>query len=119
VVGQAEHEVARESSRGQQDDPPRPFQAACIDHAIENQQEPQTGVGQGRGEGRGVDEVLDGLLLKEIASEMPDQAGDADCDRAPADRQADPAGKPLPPTDRPGPFPTLQRRFGAAQRDRY
>ena len=59
VVGQAEHEVAHEAARRQQDDPPSPLHAAVIDHAIEDEQEPEPRVSQGRGEGCRVDQVLE------------------------------------------------------------
>ena len=97
MVGQTEHEVAHEAARRQQDDPASPFHAAVIDHAIEDEQEPEPRVSQRRREGRRVDQVLERDFLKEAAIQVPEQAGDSDRDRAAAHKQPDDAAEPSPP----------------------
>ena len=74
----------------------RPFFRVGVHHAIHDEQESEARVGQGRGEGRRVGQTPQSTLVKEMALEMKNDAGETYENGEPSDQIAEifPGGRP-------------------------
>lgn len=79
----------KKSVQREENDPLRPLDRIGVDHAIEDQQHAESRVRERCDERGGVDQILQRLLLEEVALQMKDHSCHADDERRPPDDEAD------------------------------
>src|SRR5665213_2018651 len=84
MIGERQHKVSKEATDREEKYPARPFGAARSDHAVHEQQESESCIGQRRCKRRGVRKALEGSVKEEPALQMVENTAKADQYREPS-----------------------------------